>query len=41
MRVKLCIIVPAHWEAQMGGSQYQAKVLSIICSRITTSTSCI
>jgi glycosyltransferase involved in cell wall biosynthesis len=27
MRVKLCIIVPAHWEAQMGGSQYQAKVL--------------
>jgi len=27
MRVKLCILVPAHWEAQMGGSQYQAKVL--------------
>jgi glycosyltransferase involved in cell wall biosynthesis len=27
MRPKLCIIVPAHWEAQMGGSQYQAKVL--------------
>jgi glycosyltransferase involved in cell wall biosynthesis len=27
MPVKLCIIVPAHWEAQMGGSQYQAKVL--------------
>jgi glycosyltransferase involved in cell wall biosynthesis len=27
MRVKLCIIVPAHWEALMGGSQYQAKVL--------------
>jgi glycosyltransferase involved in cell wall biosynthesis len=26
-RVKLCILVPAHWEAQMGGSQYQAKVL--------------
>ena len=26
-RVKLCIVVPAHWEAQMGGSQYQAKVL--------------
>jgi glycosyltransferase involved in cell wall biosynthesis len=27
MRVKLCILVPAHWEALMGGSQYQAKVL--------------
>ncbi|HEX7236563.1 MAG TPA: glycosyltransferase family 4 protein [Gammaproteobacteria bacterium] len=27
MRAKLCIIVPAHWEALMGGSQYQAKVL--------------
>jgi glycosyltransferase involved in cell wall biosynthesis len=27
MRPKLCILVPAHWEAQMGGSQYQAKVL--------------
>jgi glycosyltransferase involved in cell wall biosynthesis len=27
MRVKLCILVPAHWEARMGGSQYQAKVL--------------
>jgi len=27
MRAKLCILVPAHWEAQMGGSQYQAKVL--------------
>ncbi len=27
MRVKLCILVPAHWEAHMGGSQYQAKVL--------------
>jgi glycosyltransferase involved in cell wall biosynthesis len=26
-RVKLCILVPAHWEALMGGSQYQAKVL--------------
>jgi glycosyltransferase involved in cell wall biosynthesis len=27
MRAKLCILVPAHWEALMGGSQYQAKVL--------------
>jgi glycosyltransferase involved in cell wall biosynthesis len=27
MSLKLCIIVPAHWEAIMGGSQYQAKVL--------------
>jgi glycosyltransferase involved in cell wall biosynthesis len=27
MRPKLCILVPAHWEAQMGGSQYQAKLL--------------
>lgn len=26
-RRKLCILVPAHWEALMGGSQYQAKVL--------------
>lgn len=26
-RPKLCILVPAHWEAQMGGSQYQAKLL--------------
>ncbi len=26
-RAKLCILVPAHWEAVMGGSQYQAKVL--------------
>ena len=26
-RAKLCILVPAHWEALMGGSQYQAKVL--------------
>lgn len=24
---KICIIVPAHWEALMGGSQYQAKIL--------------
>jgi glycosyltransferase involved in cell wall biosynthesis len=27
MRAKLCILVPAHWEALIGGSQYQAKVL--------------
>jgi glycosyltransferase involved in cell wall biosynthesis len=27
MRQKLCILVRTHWEAQMGGSQYQAKVL--------------
>ena len=27
MRLKLCILVRAHWEARMGGSQYQAKVL--------------
>jgi glycosyltransferase involved in cell wall biosynthesis len=27
MRSKLCIIVPTHWEAAKGGSQYQAKVL--------------
>lgn len=27
MSIKLCFIVPAHWEAIMGGSQYQAKVL--------------
>jgi glycosyltransferase involved in cell wall biosynthesis len=26
-RKKLCIIIPAHWAAIMGGSQYQAKVL--------------
>ncbi|MBK8161629.1 MAG: glycosyltransferase family 4 protein [Gammaproteobacteria bacterium] len=24
---RICIIVPAHWEALMGGSQYQAKIL--------------
>lgn len=24
---KLCIIIPAHWSAIMGGSQYQAKCL--------------
>lgn len=27
MRAKLCIVCPTHWEALMGGSQYQAKVL--------------
>jgi glycosyltransferase involved in cell wall biosynthesis len=27
MRLKLCILVKSHWEARMGGSQYQAKVL--------------
>ena len=27
MRAKLCILVRTHWEALMGGSQYQAKVL--------------
>jgi glycosyltransferase involved in cell wall biosynthesis len=27
MSSKLCIVVPTHWEARMGGSQYQAKVL--------------
>ena len=27
MRMKLCILVRTHWEAVMGGSQYQAKVL--------------
>jgi glycosyltransferase involved in cell wall biosynthesis len=27
MTSKLCIVVPTHWEASMGGSQYQAKVL--------------
>src|SRR5688572_13552099 len=27
MRLKLCILVRTHWAAQMGGSQYQAKVL--------------
>jgi len=25
--LRLCIIVPAHWDALMGGSQYQAKLL--------------
>ncbi len=24
---KLCIIIPTHWEAVMGGSQYQGKIL--------------
>ena len=27
MNRRICIIVPAHWEAVMGGSQYQAKLL--------------
>jgi glycosyltransferase involved in cell wall biosynthesis len=27
MKYRICIIVPAHWEAIMGGSQYQAKLL--------------
>lgn len=27
MKLKLCVLVPAHWEALMGGSEYQAKVL--------------
>jgi glycosyltransferase involved in cell wall biosynthesis len=27
MRAKLCILVPSHWQVEMGGSQYQAKVL--------------
>jgi glycosyltransferase involved in cell wall biosynthesis len=26
-RRKLCIVIPSHWDAIMGGSQYQAKVL--------------
>jgi glycosyltransferase involved in cell wall biosynthesis len=26
-RVKICILLPSHWETSMGGSQYQAKVL--------------
>lgn len=26
-RKKLCIIIPAHWAAKMGGSEYQVKVL--------------
>lgn len=27
MSTRLCIVIPSHWEAIMGGSQYQAKVL--------------
>jgi glycosyltransferase involved in cell wall biosynthesis len=27
MRRKICFVLPTHWEAVMGGSQYQAKVL--------------
>lgn len=27
-RLKICILVPTHWEALMGGSQYQAKILT-------------
>lgn len=27
MKYRLCLIVPAHWDAIMGGSQYQAKLL--------------
>lgn len=26
-RLKVCVLIPTHWEAQMGGSQYQAKIL--------------
>ena len=26
-KLKLCVIIPTHWEALMGGAQYQAKVL--------------
>lgn len=26
-KIKLCVIVPAHWEAFMGGAQYQVKCL--------------
>jgi glycosyltransferase involved in cell wall biosynthesis len=26
-RIKLCILIPTHWEALMGGAQYQAKIL--------------
>src|SRR5262249_52595001 len=25
MKLRLCVLVPAHWEALMGGSEYQAK----------------
>lgn len=27
-RLKVCVLVPTHWEALMGGSQYQAKILT-------------
>ncbi len=27
MNLRLCVLVPSHWEALMGGSEYQAKVL--------------
>jgi glycosyltransferase involved in cell wall biosynthesis len=27
MTPRLCVLVPSHWEALMGGSEYQAKVL--------------
>lgn len=27
MTLRLCVLVPAHWEALMGGSEYQAKVM--------------
>jgi glycosyltransferase involved in cell wall biosynthesis len=26
-KTKVCILVPTHWEARMGGAQYQAKIL--------------
>lgn len=26
-RLKVCVLIPTHWEALMGGSQYQAKIL--------------
>lgn len=26
-KIRVCIVVPAHWEAVMGGSQYQARML--------------
>lgn len=27
IKKKICIVIPTHWSAQMGGSQYQAKCL--------------
>jgi glycosyltransferase involved in cell wall biosynthesis len=27
IKKKICIIIPTHWEARMGGAQYQAKIL--------------